>query len=68
MAKKAAKMTDTLELVKPYLERALRDEEFRNDLKDALGAARELYGPLVFEARVPYAADFKTISAAQFRQ
>ena len=46
MAKKAAKVTDTLELLKPYLERALRDEEFRNDLKDALGAARELYGPL----------------------
>ena len=46
MAKKAAKMTDTLELVKPYLERALSDEEFRKDLKDALGAARELYGPL----------------------
>jgi hypothetical protein len=46
MAKKAAKMTDTLEMLKPYLERALRDEEFRNDLKDALGAARELYGPL----------------------
>ncbi len=46
MAKKAAKMADTLELVKPYLERALRDEEFRKDLKDALGAARELYGPL----------------------
>jgi hypothetical protein len=32
--------------VKPYLERALKDEEFRNDLKDALTAARELYGPL----------------------
>jgi hypothetical protein len=46
MAKKAAKMVDTLELVKPYLERALRDEDFRKDLKDALGAARELYGPL----------------------
>ena len=46
MAKKAAKMTDTFEVVKPYLERALRDEEFRKDLKDALGAARELYGPL----------------------
>ena len=29
MAKKAAKMTDTLEMLKPYLERALRDEEFR---------------------------------------
>lgn len=46
MAKKAAKMMDTFDVVKPYLERALRDEEFRNDLKDALGAARELYGPL----------------------
>jgi len=46
MAKKAAKMTDTLERVKPYLERALKDEDFRKDLKDALGAARELYGPL----------------------
>ena len=28
------------------LERALTDEEFRQDLKDALSAARELYGPL----------------------
>ena len=46
MAKKAARMTDTLEMLKPYLERALHDEEFRKDLKDALGAARELYGPL----------------------
>ena len=47
MAKKrAATMADTFETVKPYLERALRDEEFRNDLKDALKAARELYGPL----------------------
>ena len=46
MAKKAAKMGDTIDLVRPYLERALRDEEFREDLKDALKAARELYGPL----------------------
>jgi hypothetical protein len=47
MAKKqAAKMTDTFETVRPYLERALRDDEFRKDLKDALSAARELYGPL----------------------
>jgi hypothetical protein len=46
MAKKAAKMSDTFDTVKPYLERALKDEEFRNDLKDALTAARELYGPL----------------------
>jgi hypothetical protein len=47
MAKKqAAKLTDTLETVRPYLERALTDEEFLNDLKDALQAARELYGPI----------------------
>ena len=44
--KAAATMSDTIETVKPYLERALNDEEFRNDLKDALSAARELYGPL----------------------
>jgi hypothetical protein len=46
MAKKAAKVADTIEMLRPYLERALKDEEFRNDLKDALVAARELYGPL----------------------
>ncbi len=47
MAKKqAAKMTDTFDSIRPYLERALRDDEFRKDLKDALSAARELYGPL----------------------
>lgn len=47
MAKKqAAKITDTFEAIKPYLERALQDDEFRSDLKDALSAARELYGPL----------------------
>ena len=44
--KAATTMSDTIETVKPYLERALTDEDFRNDLKDALAAARELYGPL----------------------
>ncbi len=44
--KKAATVAGTFEMVKPYLERAMTDEEFRNDLKDALAAARELYGPL----------------------
>lgn len=47
MAKKqAAKLADTLDSVKPYLERALTDDDFRRDLKDALQAARELYGPI----------------------
>lgn len=44
--KRTAKVTDTVELLKPYLERALRDDDFRGDLRDALQAARELYGPL----------------------
>ena len=47
MAKKqTARFTDTIETIKPYLDRALTDPEFRDDLKDALEAARELYGPL----------------------
>jgi hypothetical protein len=46
MAKKAAKVADTIDVLRPYLERALKDDEFRQDLKDALAAARELYGPL----------------------
>jgi hypothetical protein len=41
-----AKIGDTVEMLKPYLERAMRDEEFRKDLKDAMVAAKELYGPL----------------------
>src|SRR5262245_36185717 len=61
MAKKqAAKLTDTFETVRPYLERALKDEEFRQDLKDALAAARELYGPLTKSNGV--AAGAKTIA------
>ena len=47
MAKnQAAKLADTLDSVKPYFERALTDDDFRRDLKDALQAARELYGPI----------------------
>jgi hypothetical protein len=46
MAKKQPRFTDTIETLKPYLDRALNDPEFRDDLKDALEAARELYGPL----------------------
>jgi hypothetical protein len=47
MAKKQqARFTDTIETIKPYLDRALTDPEFRDDLKEALEAARELYGPL----------------------
>ncbi|MDH4345789.1 MAG: hypothetical protein OEW31_05605 [Thermoleophilia bacterium] len=47
MAKKqSAKLSDTFETLKPYIDRALTDPGFRDDVKDALEAARELYGPL----------------------
>jgi hypothetical protein len=47
MAKKTTeKVTETVETLRPYLDRALTDEDFRKDLKDALEAARELYGDL----------------------
>jgi hypothetical protein len=50
MAKtKTGKVAPTVETLKPYLDRALSDPEFRDDLKEAIGAARKLYGPLVKE-------------------
>ncbi len=50
MAKtKTGKVAPTVETLKPYLDRALTDPEFRDDLKEALSAARKLYGPLVKE-------------------
>ena len=47
MAKKTTeKLTDTVETLRPYVDRALKDEDFRSDLQDALEAARGLYGNL----------------------
>ena len=51
MAKTQMKVAPTVETLKPYLDRALNDKEFRGDLKEALSAAKKLYGPLVKEAR-----------------
>ena len=51
MAKKDLRVAPTVETLKPYLDRALNDKEFRDDLKEALSAAKKLYGPLVKEAR-----------------
>ena len=49
MAKNDLKVAPTVETMKPYLDRALNDAEFRADLKEALGAARKLYGPIAKE-------------------
>jgi hypothetical protein len=47
MAKKTTeKVTDTVDTLRPYVDRALKDEDFRNDLQDAFEAARGLYGNL----------------------
>jgi len=51
MAKNTLKVPPTVETLKPYLDRALNDKEFRGDLKEALSAARKLYGPLAQDAR-----------------
>jgi hypothetical protein len=51
MAKKDLKGAPTVEALKPYLDRALNDKDFREDLKEALAAARKLYGPLAKEAK-----------------
>lgn len=47
MAKaKQSKLPASIDGVRPYLERALTDPDFRKDLKHALEAARDLYAPL----------------------
>jgi len=51
MAKMDVKVAPTVETLKPYLDRALNDKEFRDDLKEALAAAKKLYGPLAKDAR-----------------
>ena len=56
MAKKDSKVAPSVETLKPYLERALNDKDFRDDLKEALSAAKKLYGPLVKDARTDGAA------------
>jgi hypothetical protein len=42
-----AKTRDRVSDVKPYVERAIKDEEFRDNLKDAFVAARDVYDELM---------------------
>ncbi len=51
MAKTKSKVAPAVETLKPYLDRALNDKDFRDDLKEALAAAKQLYGPLAKDAR-----------------
>ena len=47
MAKTRDRITDTAESVRPYVERAVKDEEVRENLKSALLAARNIYDELI---------------------
>jgi hypothetical protein len=57
MAKTAnERLAGTVDTLKPYLERALKDEEFRANVREALAAARGLYGDLAAEQGVAKSA------------
>jgi hypothetical protein len=47
MAKTKEKVADTAGAVKPYVERALRDEELRENIRSAYESARSIYNELI---------------------
>jgi hypothetical protein len=47
MAKAKEKVWDATENVRPYVERAMKDDELRKNVKDAFEAAREIYTELI---------------------
>jgi hypothetical protein len=47
MAKTRDKVVDAAGNVKPYVDRAMRDEKLRQDVLNAVGTARELYNELI---------------------
>jgi hypothetical protein len=50
MAKKRSeRLESTVDGLRPYVERALKDEEFRNHVREALVTARGIYGDLAKE-------------------
>jgi len=47
MAKTKDKLFDGADTVRPYVDRALHDEDLRDNLKEAFDAARHVYGELL---------------------
>ena len=47
MAKTREKVSDAAGTVKPYVERALKDEELRENVKNAFESARDVYNELI---------------------
>ncbi|MDX6424040.1 MAG: hypothetical protein QOI67_1511, partial [Gaiellaceae bacterium] len=47
MAKTRDRLSDTADTIRPFVERAVNDQEIRNNVKDAFDAAREIYSELI---------------------
>jgi hypothetical protein len=47
MAKTRDRLSDTAETIRPFVERAVQDQEIRNNVRDAFDAAREIYSELI---------------------
>lgn len=47
MARTKERVSDAAENVRPYVERAIKDEELRKNVRDAFDAAREVYNELI---------------------
>jgi hypothetical protein len=47
MAKTKDKLYDTADTVRPYVDRALHDDDLHDNLKEAFNAAREVYAELL---------------------
>jgi hypothetical protein len=47
MAKTKDRITDKADNLRPYVERAVKDEEIRKNVRDAFDAAREIYTDLM---------------------
>ncbi|MGC9974785.1 MAG: hypothetical protein ABSC36_05285 [Gaiellaceae bacterium] len=56
MNKKTEKLSDAATNVRPYVERALKDEELRDNVRQAFQAAKEVYGELASKGQVSKAA------------
>jgi len=58
MNKKTDRLTDAATTARPYVERALKDEELRDNVRQAFLAAKEVYGELISKGEVKKAATY----------
>jgi gas vesicle protein len=56
MSKKKDRLSDAATNVRPYVERALKDEELRDNVRRAFQTARDVYDELVSQGHVSKAA------------